>query len=59
MKNKTNIENNVELLFFRYMKPIRWIHGKRAKFALNIIGWVEALQMHDFELKWHIQILIT
>ena len=51
MKDKTNIENNVELLFFRNMKPIRWIHGKRAKFALNIIGWVEALQMHDFELK--------
>ena len=41
------------------MKPIRWILGKRVEFALNIIGWVETLQMHVFELKWHIHILIT
>jgi hypothetical protein len=33
------------------MKPIRWIHEKIAKFALNIIGWVETLQMQVFELK--------
>jgi len=33
------------------MKPIRWILGKRVGFALNIIGWVETLQMHVFELK--------
>ena len=41
------------------MKANRWIHIKRAKFALNIIGWVETLQMQVFELKWNIHILIT
>jgi hypothetical protein len=33
------------------MKPIRRTHEKIDKFALNIIGWVETLQMHVFELK--------
>jgi hypothetical protein len=33
------------------MKPIRWVYGKRAKFDLDIIRWVETLQMHVFELK--------
>jgi hypothetical protein len=33
------------------MKPIRWINEKIAKCALNIIGRVETLQMHVFELK--------
>jgi hypothetical protein len=41
------------------MKPIRWIHGKRAMFSLNIIGWVEILQMHGFELNSHIHMHIT
>ena len=43
----------------RKMNPIRWIHEKIAKFALNIIGWVETLQMQVFELKWDIHIHVN
>ena len=51
MKNKTNCENKRRVAFIRNMKPIRWIHEKRAKFALNIITLIRTLRMHVFELK--------
>ena len=59
MKNKTNCENKRRVAFIRNVKPIRWIHEKRAKFALNIITLIRTLRMHVFDLKCHIHTHIT
>jgi hypothetical protein len=54
------VDLNCNVLIFEFFFITkRWIHGKRAKIAFNIIGWVETLRMHVFELKSQIHILIT
>ena len=43
MKNRTNCENNIELLLLETWHLLDGYMKKKAKFALNIIGWVETL----------------
>jgi hypothetical protein len=53
MRIKRNCENRLELLLLETWNLLDGYTGKFAKFDLDIIRWVETLQMHVFELKWH------